>query len=414
MCKLSLTEASNLFMNDLRASKKYQDSMAQAIAEADARYESDMAELEALFPEEPEELTVEAVEIELASIDDYRGQALDSNINEYQWINDNIKVFGDNIIDTLSKLLNKSPSSTASYILKSLGIKHGTEYQNKQREYMDSLSRGFEYDMYNELTAYLKKARLYDFYTALLDYVKHRISAQPLSYNDDELTFYVLYDDLRKTCKKFNINRGITNDQLWGKLNSLCGLGLIDNLSSEYIEESQLNKAEEIAEYVRNTISEDDVVFNRRNFYILNDLSPTVQEEAIKRIQLETECHLRKHDKNATTLAMVYGEDTQKRIISQKDPNINPVKLKNFIDAANILLKKQRYYTEEQLRIQYMKKDRNIKKKDAIVLTAMYLSKTVLETNCITTRVNKQARKNYELPDKIKSNSFIYVSKEDK
>jgi hypothetical protein len=110
---------------------------------------------------------------------------------------------------------------------------------------------------------------------------------------------------------------------------------------------------------------------------------------------------------------MNYGVDIQRSTTAHGQPDINQTQLRNFTDAANILLKKQRYFTEEQLRIQYMKKDRKIKQKKAASLTAKHLSITVERTGCIMIRVNKSSRKEYALPKAIKSNSYIYVSKED-
>ena len=203
MCKLSLTEASNLFMKDLKSNKEYQESMTKAKTEADARYEKEMAELEVLFPEEPEEITVEEVEIGLASMDTYRGFVLDITLDENEWINENIKISDvlgkryksrdkENIIDLLVSELKISKTKAKRLMRNGLGIIRGSEYQNKQREYLADLKRDFNNGLYEELTDYLKKRKLYDFYRGLLEYVNSNVSLTPRGINEDDLVFFII------------------------------------------------------------------------------------------------------------------------------------------------------------------------------------------------------------------------------
>ena len=101
-------------------------------------------------------------------------------------------------------------------------------------------------------------------------------------------------------------------------------------------------------------------------------------------------------------------------LLFRKNPNINKTKLKNFVNAATTLLTQQGYYTEKQLRIQYMKKDKNIKKKDAERLTDEYIAGVNIRVNAIKARVNKDTREEHGIPKAIPSGTVIYVlSKED-
>ena len=420
MC--NITKANELFMKGLKATAKYEEAMTQAQAEADAK----VKELESLI-EEPQEVTIEDVEFGLASIDEYRGEVLDITMNANEWINEHIKVsdiLGDEYdtdketIEYLSESLNISKTKVKNMVIKGLGLRRGSEYQNNQKEYIEDVIDDFKDGIYEDLEAYLKKAKLYDFYKGLLEYVKGRISLKPLSVNEDELTFFVVYDDLRATLKYMNVVRGTKNTSLENKLTRLCDLGLLDKLTDEQIREDALIKANKIKDKASKELSEScekNVSVNRKNFYVLKDLSPSVQEEAIRRIVLEKESGLRQKDKNSTSRALTYGiENVQGKIVVQDEVKISQTKKNNFKAAADQLLEKQRYFTEDQLRKQYCKKDRNIKKKDAEYVTRMYLSGTVIATNCIKTRVNSEIRDTYELPRSIKSNSFIYILKEDK
>ena len=56
-----------------------------------------------------------------------------------------------------------------------------------------------------------------------------------------------------------------------------------------------------------------------------------------------------------------------------------------------------------------MKKDKRIRKKDAIVLTATYLAGVNLRVGAVKARVNKDTREYHGIPNKIKSNSVIYI-----
>lgn len=418
---MTITELDNLFMNDLRKSQAYQMTMAQAVIEAEERYNKEMAEIEELFPED---FTVEDLEIELASIDDYRDEVLDISVDEAEWINDNIKVsdiLGDkyethdkeNVIDVLSSALKLTPAKTKRLLRTGLGIKIGSEYQNKQKKYVENLIEGLDSGLYDDLLAHLKKRKLLDFYKALLKYVSNNISLKPKGVDEDELVFFVVYGDFRKALKNEGVETGLSSTSLKNKLKILCELGLLRTLPDDCINSQQLaiaNQLREKSSRELHAVCGQDVMLKRRDFYILNNLSPSVQEEAINKTMQSKKSGLKEKSKNSTSLALVYGIDEVKNnIIVQTDININKTKLRNFINAANYLLKTQGYYTEKQLRIQYMKKDKRIRKKDAIVLTATYLAGVNLRVGAVKARVNVDTREKHGIPSKIKSNSVIYI-----
>ena len=389
----------------------------QVKAESEARmaqHEAEMELLMALFAEEEvaEEVTVEDVEFELMMVEDFRGFVLDINEDEVEWINNNVDlkhlIGTEDTVQALSKKLNLSITKVRKMVRSSLGYKRGSDYQNNQRQYVDELIEDFRHNLYEDLERQLKKAKLYDFYRALLDYIKTRVSLNPLGIDENELTFFVSYTDLRIVCREFGVSRGISDSQLLSKLSKLCGLGLLVNLQDEQIKDDVLETAKNIAKKQAKDIGVK-IELNRRNFYILKDLSPEVQDEAIARVKLETESGLRSKDKSSTSLALVYGEEAQKAIMAQGEANINETKLKNFNKAAQSLIEKQGYFTEEELRKQFIKIDKHTKKADSYDLTKTYLAATVISVNCIKTRVSAKIRKEHNLPKKIKSNSFVFI-----
>ena len=392
-------------------------------AESEARmaqHEAEMELLMALFAEEEvvaEEVTQEDVEFELMLMDEYKEFVLDMNEDEVEWINNNIDLSyligtNENTVETLSKLLNISVTKVRKLVRTALGYKRGSDYQNNQRQYVDELIEDFRKDLYKDLEKQLKKARLYDFYRALLDYTKNRVSIKPLGKDENDLVFFVYYPDLIQVCKEFGIRKGLDSSQLRRKLSQLCELGLLTNLEDSSLDDQALAIALSVSEAASRKISQTagaEIELKRRNHYILNDLSPSVQDEAIARIKLTTESGLRSKDKNSTSLALVYGEEVQKAIMAQGEANISQAKLRNFNKAAQSLIEKQGYFTEEDLRKQFIKIDRNTKKADSYDLTRTYLAVTVISANCIKTRVGAKIRKEHNLPKKIKSNSFVFI-----
>ena len=371
---------------------------------------------------EEETVTQDKIEAELRAIDKYRGFVLDISIKEVEWINENINLnclVGSkyDTVTTISKELKTSITKAKQLVRECLGYKRGSDYQNKQREYVDELIVDFECNLYSDLEKQLRKAKLYDFYNALLDYVKKHVSLKPQGVNEDELVFFVLYPELAQACKRVGMNKGIGNKSLRTKLYRLCDLGLLTNLEDDKINNQTLAIARTVAKKSSETVSIAkgvDVEIKRRNHFLLKDLSPQVQEEAIARIKLDNELGLRNRDKSATSLALVYGEEVQQSVFAQGEPNISETKLRNFNRAAKLLLEKHRYYNEEMLRKAYLKFDKHTLAKDSYALTRIYLSRVSKDNNCIKTRVNSDVREKYELPSKIKSNSFIFVKRESK
>ena len=381
-----------------------------------AKFEQENESLMAIFAEEEvvaEEVTVEDVEFELMMVEDFRGFVLDINEDEVEWINNNVdlkRLLGteEPTVQALSKKLNLSVTKVRRMVRAALGYKRGSDYQNNQRQYVDEVIEDFRHNLYEELERQLKKAKLYDFYRALLDYIKSRVSLNPLGIDENELTFFVSYTNLRIVCREFGVSKGTGDKQLLKKLNKLCGLGLLRNLEDESIDDEALKTAKNIAKKQSKDIGVN-LELNRKNFYVLNDLSPAVQDEAVARIRLEAECGLRSKDKNTTSMALVYGEEVQKEVFAQGEHNISDTKVKNFNKAAQTLLNKQGYFTEEELRKQFIQVDKNTKKAESYDLTRTYLAITVISVNCIKTRVNNNVRKEHNLPKKIKSNSFVFI-----
>lgn len=369
--------------------------------------------------EEEIEVNKEDVEIELMLIDDFRDVELDMNQDEMQWINDNVnlsKLLGTNE-PTVQALCNKLEMSEAKIILlvrRCLGYKAETTYQRDQKEYICELRKCFRKNLYEELDKRLKKESVYEFYQALLDYISDNISRDPQGLNEDDLVFYVNYTELRSVCKQHGIQKGLGTRSLREKMAKLCVFKLLTNLKDNQLTDETLEKANEYKESTSNLISESakqEIEANRSNYYVLNDLSPKNQREALRRLEIIITCGLRGKDRCSTSYAALFGEEIQGEITAQGEHNLNETKVRNFNEAAIILLNKQNYFTEEQLRKQYLKKDHHMKSDESKRVTAIYLSGTANNTNCIKTRVNSRVREEYSLPKKIKSNSFIYVLK---
>lgn len=370
---------------------------------------------------EDETITQEKIEDELSSIEDYRGLVLDISTNETEWINNNIKLnclvgSKKDTIKAIMEVLKISGYKVKQLVRRCLGYTLGSDYQNEKRDYVDGIMRDFDESLYEDLDKYLEKARIHTFYNALLDYIKNHVSLKPQGVNEDELVFHVLYPDLRRTCRKYGMTEGVSNSQLSDKLHVLCFLGLLTNLQDEQINEKTLFVANSVAKNTSNKMTKEfgvDIEINRRNHYILNDLSPEVQDVAVARLKIMIKRGLRRKDVCSTSLALLFGEEIQQSVFAQGEPDISDTKLRNFNKAAQQLLEKYRYYNEEMLRKQFVKVDKHTKAKDSHELTRRYLSKVAEDNKCAKTRVNSKTRDRYELPEKIKSNSFIFIREDE-
>ena len=257
-----------------------------------------------------------------------------------------------------------------------------------------------------ELVSYLHKTKTYEFYRLIIDYVENHLTPISLSNNEDDIAFFIVKSELASIMKRKGI-AGSTRINL--KLNSLCELGLLSKLHDNQIREDALSKAYEIRDILSKNINSK---VHRINFYILNPLTESTVSEALRRIELIKTSGIRQRGICADTRCCLFGVDTvNENMVVQKQVNIDDKVLNRFISAANELLDTNRYFTSDELRKAYCKRDKHIKKSAAITLTKKYLPGVVNRIGAIETRVNKHIRNDYNLPNKIKSNSYIFIRK---
>ena len=366
--------------------------------------------------EEPQIETIEELQIELAMTPTtYKGITLDSSINIIDWLNEHLVEIlpAYDSLNDLVESVNASIALIASTFITALGINIGSEYQKQQKQYVELVELSFKLSLNEDLEHELRKSRLFDFYTILLDYIKSNIALEPLGANESDLVFNIDYDELRRCCRYHKMYDNSYDRTYRDKLESLCDLGLLTNLSRDSISPKALARVTHIAEGASKSISErvnKKITINIPNFYVLNDLSPSIQKEAIRRLQDERTYGLRKKDRTGISLELVHGAEIKDTIVAQSTVKVNYTTFNNYVDAANILLEENDYFTEEQLRIQYCKKNRHIKAKDSRKEVKIYLAGTVKACNCKKVRVCNDIKEQYSLPAKIKSNSFIYVA----
>lgn len=278
----------------------------------------------------------------------------------------------------------------------------GTACLNRKYNCIDNIKKSLNNS--TELVAYLKKRQLYSFYILLIDYAESHISFESLSNNGDAIVFF----NNKNAIADMMHERKIPNeDDINEKLNSLAELGLIKSLTDDEIRADALERANDIKDQMS---EQSNKIVYRTNFYMIYDLTEDVVSEALRRISLFKKFGVKRKDVNAITRSIVLGEDVVKNNITvQKQFEINPTKKKHFITAANELLSKQQYFTEEQLRKAYCKKDHNISKSEAIKLTTVYILLVVKELGLKRVRVNKNNKKEYNLSKNIKSNTYIYM-----
>lgn len=367
------------------------------------------------------EVSKEEIEIELMMMDQYRDFTLDiNNVVESEWINNNIDLSHllgteENTIRAVARVLNVQETNAKLFIREALGYKVDSDYRTKQELYIHELIRDFDNNLYEEIEDKLVKSNLREFYVTLLEYVRYNISITPLGQSENDLVFKVDYDEFTRRLRKHAIvidKRGIRR-----KLQKLCDMKFLTSLKDKQLSKEEQKVSAKEAEIVGKTISKytgTEVNVNTKNHYVLNELSPQAQDEMLGRLVFNKEYGFREKDKCSTSYAMMYGEEESGKILAKGKANISETKLRNFNRAAKLLLEKHRYYNEEMLRKAYLKFDKHTLAKDSHRLVRIYLAKVAFDNNCIKTRVNSDVRDEYELPSKVKSNSFIFVKREEK
>ncbi|XAM41822.1 hypothetical protein TPELB_21350 [Terrisporobacter petrolearius] len=302
---------------------------------------------------------------------------------------------GLRLIGLLSKILDKSAVKTIHFISQCLGLQLGSNYQRETTLYIANIRRHIDKMLKGAVADYLHRRKLYDTYRLIIDFADANIPFKSLS-KSGEVVFFL---SKRELGKEMN-NRKIKGSGSSGtKLIALCELGLLKKLTDEEIRVDALN------------ISRKYATNNRIDYYELVDLSPSVISAAELKIRSFKTCAIRQKGNNANRRAAVLGaEEVNNNINVQSNINISDNKKNKFISSSQELLQSKKYFTEDELRKSYNRKDKNVSKFEAEKLALDFVPILISEGRIKRIRVNTKSRKEYGINAKVKSNSFVYIA----
>jgi hypothetical protein len=308
---------------------------------------------------------------------------------------------GYRLISLLSKLLDISEVKVKAMILNALNISFGSEYQKATERYIADLRRNINKVMPQDLLDYLQKRKLYRAYRLIIDFADAHITYSSLSNNNDKVVFF-----LSKRHLKEEMEQSFISGNAGEKLTALCELGFLRKLTDSEIRRDALSKA-----HKQQSASKK---LNRVDFYELIDLSPSVISDIQTKVNLIKDSYVRQRGNNVNRRINTFGEDevtnninVQTKVDTKKQNKVQ-TKLRNVL--IELLDNNNNLFNESDLAKAYRNTDKkHIRKADAEQIVLDYIPTFKQEGLITRIRINKDTRKQYNIPEQYKSNSFIYI-----
>lgn len=355
-----------------------------------------------------------------------------------------------NVFEVLKRLFARRYKDTIlrtkERIFELLGVRLGSEYQ---RNAVEELRYAYNYigkleEEGHPVAKRLVKDKIFGFYRQMLSIAENRITSFPITNNENEqcATFYASFSYISKWCTREGIPGCSKKETTFKKVNYLAKLGLVEKVSLFNIQEAfakrtkqeQKKKAKWFLDQMTDKEIEDAMVFyNVRSeaelleiaaskvkhvtYYRIPYLTVALLDRAEEIIKHDDMYRVLKSGNTCKQATMTYGTEFARELYPQTEMELTFLDTKFLYladKAIDKLIKNQGYFNEKQLlanvdrKGDYFKKETRTLKKTACdnLLPGLIKSKDL-----IILRVNKEVRAQYNLPDKIKSNSKIYVRK---
>lgn len=355
-----------------------------------------------------------------------------------------------NVFEVLKRLFARrykdTIKRTKERIFELLGVRLGSEYQ---RNAVDELRYAYNYigkleEEGHFVAKRLVKDKLFGFYRQMLSIAENRITSFPLTKNENEqcATFYASFSYISKWCTREGIPGCSKKETVFKKVNYLTKLGLIEKVSlldiqdafAKRTKQEQKKKAKWFIDQMTDEEIEDAMIFyNVRSeaelleiaaskvkhvtYYRIPYLTVALLDRAEEIIKHDDMYRVLKSGSSQKQATMTYGTEFAKEIYPQSEMELTFLDTKFLYladKAIDKLIEKQGYFNEKQLlanvdrKGDYFKKETRALKKTAC---DKFLSGLAKSKDLIVIRVNKEVRAQYNLPDKIKSKSKIYIKK---
>ena len=297
---------------------------------------------------------------------------------------------GYRLVNLWARLFNLSYSGAINDISKILGISNNTEYQKKASDFANLLIYNFEEAVDDEIKKYLDYHALRATYFLLLEMVRNK-AIRPVSKNPNDIAIYVSNSEIAAEMKK----RGIKGfGDVNRKMNHLCNIGIIRNLTRDEIDESTLNKR---VDYKNNTdyYSILDLTYERMSF---------IKGQIARNKKVGYRCSGTNAQREINALGYEYVRN------NSRTQSYNKRKDNNVLTAVKTIVKSgAKYFSEEDVNRAIRNKNHRINKKQAEKLILDFLNGLVEPLGLERTRVNKKTRKAHKIDSSYVSNSVIYI-----
>lgn len=308
------------------------------------------------------------------------------------------------LIDLLGKMFpNMSKHQISIDIIESLGLEIFNKYQRDAIISFTLLRRNLNKMVPADsvLGKYMKLRNLNGIYDELISIAQSNISQFPMTKDKSVVTFYASEEIIAEQMEYHQRTGYNTVDK---KMQALKELGILRAIPDTEIKKSVLDNFN-----TNKTVS----VGNRVSLYEIVPLSENVIAQAEEHIQTRKELGYKAEGCNMTRRYNAFGKDKTQEINVQA--NINNIsenadktydKIKSSAEKA---LQISDYVSEKDIRKQYDPQRRlGAKKIDKLVCD--YIPALIRDGVIKRTRVNKNSRTLYSIPEKVKSGSFVYVA----
>lgn len=313
------------------------------------------------------------------------------------------------LIDIVAQALNMNKVLVQYVIADALGITIGSDYQRKMRlliaDIMANTDRIIEED--SVLYKFMTRSNLHGLYNLIQQFASKHITVQPLG-AADKITFFMAQSQIQKQMVKFNMKG---SSMIGYKLNTLKELGLIRALRDDEINPEALEAAKNIQKTM--AVINQTKYMNRIEYYELCLVTPEQIKQAEEIIIALKESGVKRRHNNAARRAAALGKDFAAKVNVQTnviekvtDPKVLK-KRDKMVAAAQSLISKQGYFTEDQLRQAYDSK-RKQKKYEVQKLIDDTIPYIINNLGIKKDRVKNSTREDYSIPGKIKNNTTIY------
>lgn len=304
------------------------------------------------------------------------------------------------VLNLISLLICKNIQKTRDFVFNNLNIELESNYKKNSIKTLNNNIRNINRNKENKLYKTLKNRNLLGYYNLINNYA---ISFLPLtnilSTKTEEITFI---GGVRGLASYFTENglKGADFRNVNVKLNTLCKLGLLKK-----IEFTELNL--ELQKNIDLYANKNGFV-NKTTCWIIPKLNKTVVNNAIELLKEDKENGVKAKGFSKKQIELLQGKDNANNIFKAKTKT--EIDYNVFTEISNVVAEEianKGYFTDKEIiTILNKRGNKNVEYK---VLT--YMPSIIKAEGLIKTRISKELRSMYNIPENLKAQNSIYSKK---